>query len=83
MRKLEYWVAVHKKSSSRNVRGRYKRDVMEEIKSGNLNPYHYWEPKKVSIEYSDNFDLMKKVISDLSWHEANLVKKNQNNDEKQ
>lgn len=57
-KKLTYWVAQCKEGKVYNIRHRTKKQVVEVLKCRGVDPADYEAPKKVTITYTDAFDLV-------------------------
>jgi len=65
--KLTYWVATCLNDHPcYSIRKKTKKEVVAEI-AAHYNPADYSEPKKVTVEYDDAFDLMSQCIDGESY----------------
>jgi hypothetical protein len=64
--RLTYWIAVCLDDSEvYNIRAKTKKDVLRILKdSGNPDGVGFGKPRKVTVEYEDNFDLMEQCMSE-------------------
>ena len=68
MKKLTYWVALCTNDSDRySIRAKTKKEVLAGLaEAGHEIGKGYDAPKKVTVEYSDTFDLLEMCLSESS-----------------
>lgn len=63
--RLTYWIAVCLDDSEvYNIRKKTKREVVETLNQHYKGGVGYGKPRKVTVEYEDNFDLMEQCMSE-------------------
>ena len=63
--RLTYWIAVCLDDSEvYNIRKKTKREVVETLNQHYKGGVGYGKPRKVTVEYEDNFDLMEQCMTE-------------------
>jgi hypothetical protein len=63
--RLTYWIAVCLNDSEvYNIRKKTKREVVETLNQHYQGGVGYGKPRKVTVEYEDNFDLMEQCMAE-------------------
>ena len=65
--RLTYWVAMCRNDSDRySLRAKTKKEVEAMLSSGSYRPTDFDPPKKVTVEYTDGFDLLQQCLCEGS-----------------